>query len=119
MTVNNFTHKRQKKTKKNEQLPLTSNHWTQKEWRFEIYLRANPDTCTNPGPTFQYDYVVSISAFEKEVVRVAVVDYTVDHYLITLVYEMFEFKIPRRNQKPKKLKKKQEIQHLKPNKKQG
>ena len=52
-------------------------------------------------------------------VRVAVVDYTVDHYLITLVYEMFEFKIPRRNQKPKKLKKKQEIQHLKPNKKQG
>jgi len=64
------------------------------------YLQANPDTCTNPGPTFQYDYVVSISAFEKEVVRVAVVDYIADHYLITLVYEKFEFKIPRRNQKP-------------------
>jgi len=48
----------------------------------------------------QYDYVVSISAFEKEVVRVAVVDYIADHYLITLVYEKFEFKIPRRNQKP-------------------
>ena len=119
MTVNNFTHKRQKKTKKtnNYLSPQITGH--KKNGGSKSYLRANPDTCTNPGPTFQYDYVVSISAFEKEVVRVAVVDYTVDHYLITLVYEMFEFKIPRRNQKPKKLQKKQEIQHLKPNKKQG
>lgn len=99
MTVNNFTQNKNKDKKANNYLsPQITGH--KKNGGSKSYLRANPDTCTNPRLTLQYDYVVSISAFEKEVVRVAVVDNFVDHYLITLVYEKFELKIPRRNQKP-------------------